>query len=113
MEEAQSQLNLMTPEQQLAFLTGGDASEKSLKQKQQGLNIMNQLSSITNNQMNEIESKLRMERDMKMEIMNNAVTSSNRNSTSPEAGAGERPNIKKKKGSEGGGSGGKNRGVSE
>jgi hypothetical protein len=34
--------------------------------------------------MNEIESKLRMERDMKMEIINSA--SSNRHSASPDAG---------------------------
>lgn len=41
------------------------------------------IQNITNNQMSEIEQKLKMERDMKMDIINSA--SSQRNSISPDA----------------------------
>jgi hypothetical protein len=44
---------------------------------------MNNISTITNSQVTEIEQKLRLERDLKQEILNNA--SSNRNSNSPDA----------------------------
>ena len=64
------QMKEMTPEQQLAYVTGNISSKEM-----NGTNIAKKIESITNGQMIEIEQKLRMERESKQDILNNGINS--------------------------------------
>eukprot|EP00350_Pseudokeronopsis_sp_OXSARD2_P001758 CAMPEP_0170546444 /NCGR_PEP_ID=MMETSP0211-20121228/4796_1 /TAXON_ID=311385 /ORGANISM="Pseudokeronopsis sp., Strain OXSARD2" /LENGTH=75 /DNA_ID=CAMNT_0010850919 /DNA_START=1518 /DNA_END=1745 /DNA_ORIENTATION=- len=74
----------MSSEQKLASLLGGDlATSAPDKNKAKALQI-NQIGNITQNQVQEIESKLRQEQEQKQEIINNGY-SGRTTSTPPES----------------------------
>ena len=77
----------------MASLLGGELQSSSERGKLKQIS-MSSISNITNSQVSEIEQKLKLERDSKMEIMNTVI--SNRNSTSPEG-----QGAKGRKGSDG------------
>eukprot|EP00347_Sterkiella_histriomuscorum_P015463 403356932 len=83
-ENAQQHLNLMTPEQQIAFITDSiqnSATNEKARQTLKSLSI-EKIQNITEHQMSEINNKLQMERDQYHEIM--SQVQSQRHTLSPE-----------------------------